>query len=119
MPGKPAALDLGTLREMPRDARLWLFETYLCRDLAKWLDVPPAHRISRTRPLYTQGMDSLTALALQRRLESALRIPVPAHHLLREQSVGELAATLSALVDRSLTPEQADAPPRRRRRVTI
>lgn len=94
-------LDLGTLRAMQGDARQQLVETFLCRDLAKCLDIPPAHRISRTRPLYAQGIDSLTALSLQRRLESTLKIPVPAHHLLREQSVGELASTLSELIDRT------------------
>lgn len=91
------------LRDTHGDARLRGIETFLCRNLARHLDIPPAHRISRTRPLYTQGIDSLTALALQRTLESALGIPVPAHHLLREQSVGELAATLSELIDRSGT----------------
>ncbi|MEU2619744.1 acyl carrier protein [Streptomyces sp. NPDC007157] len=95
------ALDLGALRETPGDDRRRAFETFLCRNLAQHLDIPPAHRIARNRPLYTQGIDSLTALTLQRTLESALNIPVPAHHLLREQSVGELAATLSDLVDRT------------------
>ncbi|MEU0671711.1 acyl carrier protein [Streptomyces sp. NPDC006172] len=94
-------LNLGTLRDTPGDDRQRVFEVFLCRNLAKYLDIPPAHRIARNRPLYTQGIDSLTALALQRTLESALNIPVPAHHLLREQSVGELAATLSELVDRT------------------
>ncbi|MFI1567895.1 acyl carrier protein [Streptomyces sp. NPDC020490] len=101
MSGEPATLDLATLRQLQRDARLQIFERFLCRDLAKCLDIPPAHRISLTRPLRTQGIDSLTALALQRRLQSALRIPVPAHHFLREQSVGELAVTLSELIDRT------------------
>ncbi|MEU9158216.1 acyl carrier protein [Streptomyces sp. NPDC048417] len=102
MPVTPTtALDLGALRETPGDDRRLAFETFLCRNLAQHLDIPPAHRIARDRPLYTQGIDSLTALTLQRTLESALNIPVPAHHLLREQSVGELAAILSDLVDRT------------------
>ncbi|MEW1777542.1 acyl carrier protein [Streptomyces sp. NPDC086777] len=102
MSGTPTtALNLGALRETSGDDRRQAFETFLCRNLAQHLDIPPAHRIARNRPLYTQGIDSLTALTLQRTLESALNIPVPAHHLLREQSVGELAATLSELVDRT------------------
>ncbi|MFD8720582.1 acyl carrier protein [Streptomyces sp. NPDC059629] len=96
-----SALNLGALRETPDDDRRQALELFLCRNLARHLDIPPAHRIARDRPLHTQGLDSLTALTLQRTLESALNIPVPAHHLLREQSVGELAATLSELVDRS------------------
>ncbi|MFD4603664.1 acyl carrier protein [Streptomyces sp. NPDC058464] len=95
------ALNLGALRETAGDDRRRAFEAFLCRNLAQHLDIPPAHRIARNRPLYTQGIDSLTALTLQRTLEAALNIPVPAHHLLREQSVGELAETLSELVDRT------------------
>ncbi|MXM66657.1 hypothetical protein GR925_25310 [Streptomyces sp. HUCO-GS316] len=76
-------------------------ESFLCRNLATYLDIPPAHRIHRDRPLYSQGVDSLTALALQRRLERALRIPVPASALLRENSVSELAAVLADLMRRS------------------
>ncbi|MET7453883.1 acyl carrier protein [Streptomyces sp. NPDC005574] len=76
-------------------------ETFLCRNLASYLDIPPAHRIHRDRPLYSQGVDSLTALALQRRLEHALRIPVPASYLLRENSVSELAAVLADLACRA------------------
>ncbi|MHC0431228.1 acyl carrier protein [Streptomyces sp. O3] len=101
MSGTPATLDPGTLRDTHGDARLRLLETFLCRHLASSLDIPPAHRISQSRPLYTQGIDSLTALVLQRRLESVLQIPVPAHHLLQEQTVGELVATLSELIDRN------------------
>ncbi|MGY5049227.1 acyl carrier protein [Streptomyces sp. 900105755] len=102
MSGIPTtALDLRALRDTSGDDRRQAFETFLCRNLAQHLDIPPGHRIARHRPLYTQGIDSLTALTLQRTLESALNIPVPAHHLLREQSVGELAATLSELVDRT------------------
>ncbi|GAA3302657.1 nuclear transport factor 2 family protein [Streptomyces cinereospinus] len=96
-PSPAATLDLGALRTASGDARLRAIEAFVCRTLETHLDVPPAHRIPRTRPLYAQGIDSLTALAFQRKLESALRIPVPTHHLLREQSVSELAATLADL----------------------
>lgn len=102
MSGTPTTtLNLDALRDDSGDDRRQAFETFLCRTLDRYLDIPPAHRIAPDRPLYTQGIDSLTALAFQRTLESALNIPVPAHHLLREQSVGELAATLSELVDRT------------------
>lgn len=76
---------------------------FLCRNLASYLDIPPAHRIHRDRPLYSQGVDSLTALALQRRLEQALQIPVPASCLLRENSVSELATQLAELMSRTAT----------------
>ncbi|MEV6883115.1 acyl carrier protein [Streptomyces sp. NPDC051135] len=100
MPGNPVTLDTDALRGLRGAARLRAFETYLCRSLAPHLHVPPAHRVSLTRPLYAQGIDSLTALALQRTLESALGIPVPSHQLLREQTVGELAAVLSTTTER-------------------
>ncbi|WP_180685370.1 nuclear transport factor 2 family protein [Streptomyces gossypiisoli] len=111
--GTPAAtLDLGALRTAPGEARLRAIETFVCRTLETYLDVPPAHRIHRSRPLYAQGIDSLTALAFQRKLENALRIPVPTHHLLREQSVSELAATLDDLLT------HADRAERRREAAT-
>ncbi|WP_371670874.1 acyl carrier protein [Streptomyces sp. NBC_00289] len=80
-------------------------EAFLCRNLASYLDIPPAHRIHRDRPLYSQGVDSLTALSLQRRLERDLHIPVPASYLLRENSVSELAAVLADLMRRSTAPQ--------------
>ncbi|GGT26603.1 nuclear transport factor 2 family protein [Streptomyces chromofuscus] len=107
-----AALDLGALRTATGDTRLRAIEAFVCRTLETYLDVPPAHRIHRTRPLYAQGIDSLTALAFQRKLENALRIPVPTHHLLREQSVSELAATLDDLLT------EADRTERRREAAT-
>ncbi|MEU6895970.1 acyl carrier protein [Streptomyces sp. NPDC046557] len=105
---QPLTDRAGTLPDMPEllsstngdgDARLRALETYLCQKLQSTLDVPPAHRINRTRPLYSQGVDSITALALQRKLESALRIPVRTTHLLRENSVTEIAALLAVLID--------------------
>ncbi|MFI9614921.1 nuclear transport factor 2 family protein [Streptomyces sp. NPDC052023] len=92
------APDLGSWRTATGEERLRAVEAFVCRTLETYLDVPPAHRIHRDRPLYAQGIDSLTALAFQRKLEHALRIPVPTHHLLREQSVSELAATLDDLL---------------------
>ncbi|MCB5170205.1 acyl carrier protein [Streptomyces bambusae] len=99
----------GELRAARGEARRQALETYLCQNLRSHLDVPPAHRIDRTRPLYSQGVDSITALALQRKLETALQIPVRTGHLLRENSVTELAALLSDLMDHPtpLTPTAA------------
>lgn len=107
----PATEDLGRLRAAGRDERVQVLEAFLSRKLSTYLDVPPAHRIHRTRPLYTQGIDSLAALAFQRRLESALQIPVPSHLLLREQSLSELAATLAELIDRTPPAPPATAAP--------
>nr|WP_238420679.1 acyl carrier protein [Streptomyces taklimakanensis] len=63
--------------------------------LRHWIDVPPAHRIDRRRPLYSQGVDSITALAFQRRLESALRLSLRTTRPLRDSSVTEIAALLA------------------------
>ncbi|MCH0564271.1 MULTISPECIES: acyl carrier protein [unclassified Streptomyces] len=98
MSGTPSTPDLGRLREAEGDDRVRVLEAFLSRGLSTYLDIPPAHRIHRTRPLYTQGIDSLSALAFQRRLEAALQVPVPSHLLLREQSLSELAATLAELI---------------------
>ncbi|MGW1544508.1 nuclear transport factor 2 family protein [Streptomyces sp. NPDC002309] len=106
----PAALlDLGALRTATGEDRLRALEAFVSRTLETYLDVPPAHRVHRDRPLYAQGIDSLTALAFQRKLENALRVPVPTHHLLREQSVSELAATLDELLSPAERREAATA----------
>ncbi|MFJ4472759.1 nuclear transport factor 2 family protein [Streptomyces sp. NPDC089424] len=104
-----ATLDLGALRAASGEDRLRAIEAFVSRTLETYLDVPPAHRVHRDRPLYAQGIDSLTALAFQRKLENALRIPVPTHHLLREQSVSELAATLDDLLTHAERREAATA----------
>ncbi|MBD0740099.1 acyl carrier protein [Streptomyces sp. CBMA29] len=90
--------DPHVLRAAGIDVRTRIIERYICRQLEPYLHVPPAHRISTDRSLRSQGVDSITALALRRRLVSALGVDVPAADLLRDDSVTEVAALLAALV---------------------
>ncbi|MFF6958446.1 acyl carrier protein [Streptomyces sp. NPDC088197] len=90
--------DPHVLRAAGIDVRTRIIERYICRQLEPYLHVPPAHRISTDRSLRSQGVDSITALALRRRLVSALGVDVPAADLLRDDSVTEVAALLAGLV---------------------
>jgi acyl carrier protein len=86
------------LRAAGIDVRTRIIERYICRQLEPYLHVPPAHRISTDRSLRSQGVDSITALALRRKLVTALGVEVPAADLLRDDSVTEVAALLAVLV---------------------
>lgn len=90
--------DPHVLRAAGIDVRTRIIERYICRQLEPYLHVPPAHRIATDRSLRSQGVDSITALALRRKLVTALGVDVPAADLLRDDSVTEVAALLAALV---------------------
>ncbi|MFF7451873.1 MULTISPECIES: phosphopantetheine-binding protein [unclassified Streptomyces] len=90
--------DPSALRAMDLDARTRTLTAWLCRELGHVLDVPPAHRVGPDRPLRGLGVDSLLALCLKRRLEDELDVHVKTHDLLREDTVGEIAALLAVSV---------------------
>lgn len=102
--------DPHVLRAAGLDVRTRIIERYICRQLEPYLHVPPAHRIATDRSLRSQGVDSITALALRRKLVTALGVDVPAADLLRDDSVTEVAALLAALVAAPPLPEPAPAP---------
>lgn len=86
------------LRAMDLDVLTQIIERYVTRELHHYLDVPPAHRLCAQRPLSSLGVDSLLALLLKRRLESALHVPVRAPQLLRDDTLAQLAAGLAVRV---------------------
>lgn len=102
--------DPHVLRAAGIDVRTRIIERYICRQLEPYLHVPPAHRISTDRSLRSQGVDSITALALRRRLVTALGVDVPASDLLRDDSVTEVASLLATLVAESFEETAADGP---------
>lgn len=106
----PSLPDLPALRAIPLDERTRLIERFLCRQLTRALDVPPAHRISAERSLRGQGMSSLMALQLQRIVEHALRVDVPAGWLLTHDKAGEAAAALAVLLDEAPPPTTLNTP---------
>jgi acyl carrier protein len=98
--------DPRVLRAAGIDVRTRIIERYICRQLEPYLHVPPAHRIATDRSLRSQGVDSITALVLRRKLVAALGVEVPAADLLRDDSVTEVAALLAT----SLAAPPAEAP---------
>ncbi|MCX4408553.1 acyl carrier protein [Streptomyces sp. NPDC059837] len=82
------------LRAMTPDARARTIGHCLRLELQHLLAVPPGHRLSPGLPLRGQGLDTLDALHLGRRIRRALDAEVPAE-VLRESTVGELTALLA------------------------
>ncbi|MCX5410062.1 acyl carrier protein (plasmid) [Streptomyces sp. NBC_00335] len=90
--------DLPALRAADTGSRVRIIEQYICQELTETLDIPPAYRINVRRPLRSQGVDSIMAIQLKRKLETALGVTVKAADLLRDDSVAEVAALLCALM---------------------
>lgn len=90
--------DLPALRAADTATRAGIIERYICQELAQTLDIPPAYRVDVRRPLRSQGVDSLMAIQLKRKLEAALGVTVKAADLLRDDSVAEVSALLCAMV---------------------
>lgn len=90
--------DRQQLRTAGADERIRMIEEYILQELRASLDVPAAHRVSTQHPLRAQGVGSIMALRLKRMLELGLHVDVPAHLLLTDQSVTEIATGLAALV---------------------
>ncbi|MEE1930429.1 acyl carrier protein [Streptomyces sp. TRM 70351] len=103
--------DLDALRAAALEERTEMITAYLCRELTELLDVPPAHRVSRSRPLRTQGVGSITGLQVKRLLEVALQVDLHVADILSGDSVSELAAKLAGrLTDRPGSPAPLAAP---------
>ncbi|GAB3667580.1 acyl carrier protein [Streptomyces sparsus] len=107
-PRTPAP-DLDALRAADVDERIRVIEQFICRELTRVLDVPPAHRIDPRRPMHTQGVGSIMGLQLKRLLELSLGVEVPVVQVLREDSVAELAAGLALRIDGPQGEEPFDA----------
>lgn len=106
-----SALDAQALRAADIDERVRAIEQFICRELTRVLDVPPAHRIDPQRPLHTQGVGSIMGLQLKRLLEIALEVDVEVVQVLREESVAELAASLALRLDDPLGEEAVPSAP--------
>ncbi|WP_367044715.1 acyl carrier protein [Streptomyces sp. Je 1-332] len=94
--------DQQELRTAAADERIRMIEEYILQELRQSLDVPAAHRVSAQHPLRNQGVGSIMALRLKRMLELGLHVDVPAHLLLTNQSVTEIATGLAAQVEAAL-----------------
>lgn len=106
-----SSLDADALRAAGIDERVRAIEEFICHELTRVLDVPPAHRIDPQRPLHTQGVGSIMGLQLKRLLEIALDVDVEVVQVLREESVAELAANLALRLDDPLGGEAVPTAP--------
>lgn len=92
--------DFGFSRETLRVAepavRQRLLESYLAREVARSLQFASPADLDVQQPLYELGVDSLMAIELRSRIQSALRVVVPTEELIKGPSVVELAAQLLA-----------------------
>jgi amino acid adenylation domain-containing protein len=89
-PVESDVLRLEDLAGLPPAERSGLLETALRSELARILRMSPA-RIPADAPLTSLGLDSLNALELRHRLESALGIELPLAALLEGISLSQLA----------------------------
>ncbi|MGP3922546.1 acyl carrier protein [Streptomyces sp. 8N616] len=97
--GRTPAPDLEALRNADVDERTRVIEDFICQELTRVLDIPPAYRVDARRPLHTQGVGSIIGLQLKRLLELALDVEVGVLQVLRTESVAELAAKLALLME--------------------
>ncbi|MFP3992303.1 acyl carrier protein [Streptomyces sp. E11-3] len=101
------------LRAADFELRTRTIADYICQELGRFLEIPPAHRVSASRSLRSQGVGSITALKLRRTLEDALHVEVSAVDLLREITVAEVAAMLAGRLDGPTAEQLAAAGGRR------
>ncbi|MEU8592064.1 acyl carrier protein [Streptomyces sp. NPDC048664] len=100
MTGTTAHGRLGTLPDpaalgaMSPDLRARLIGHCLRLEVQHLLAVPPAHRVFPDRSLSDQGLDSLGALFLQRRIRCVLRREVSSE-VLRTSTVDQLVDLLA------------------------
>ncbi|SDK12297.1 hypothetical protein SAMN04487820_104347 [Actinopolyspora mzabensis] len=84
--------DPETLRATDIDERVESIERFLCQEVTRALELPSEHSVDPSKPLHTQGVGSIVALRLERRIRLLLRIDIGAVRILRASSVTELAA---------------------------
>lgn len=96
--------DLTALRAADPDAQARAIAEYICQELDRFLDGPPPHGLSTSRPLRAQGVGSITALKLRRTIEIGLGIDVEVSELLRDDTVEEVAVLLAARLDSERAP---------------
>jgi FkbH-like protein len=75
------------------EVRQLLLEDYLRELIAQTLRVAPAH-LDTQQPLLAMGLDSLTSIELQQRLDAVLGIDLPLTTLLHSSSIGKLATQI-------------------------
>jgi NAD(P)-dependent dehydrogenase (short-subunit alcohol dehydrogenase family)/acyl carrier protein len=92
--GETSLLDV--LLTAPPQERQPILETHICEHVARVLGTSASKlsELDLQQPLNSLGMDSLMAVQLKNRIETALKVPVPITHFLQSSSVAQLAAQL-------------------------
>ena len=89
----------------PLDQRVELVEGFIIEQVAKVLRISPS-RLSKTKPLNEQGLDSLMAVELFGVLENQLGVPIPPSQLIENPTVEKAAASIAHILE-----TQEGAPP--------
>ena len=105
----------------PADQRVELVEGFIIEQVAKVLRISP-NRLSKTKPLNEQGLDSLMAVELFGVLENQLGVPIPPSQLIENPTVEKAAASIAHILETqegapsttdTNTPGEQDAEPKK------
>jgi len=95
--GGAAQVDiLAQLAQAPVDDRLALLVGFLSEQIVRVLALPASHPVDPQRSLMEMGMDSLMAMELRNRIQTALKAKVAVAALLKGPSIAQLAAAVMA-----------------------
>jgi aryl carrier-like protein len=97
---------LGATPEAERPA---LVTAFLSNQIARVLALGAASRVDPDRSLIDMGMDSLMAMELRNRIQSAVKVPVAVANLLAGASVQQLTTLILSTVDLSASANAAPA----------
>ena len=87
---------LAQLAQAPAEDRLALLVGFLSEQIVRVLALPASHRVDPQRSLMEMGMDSLMAMELRNRIQTALKAKVAVAALLKGPSIAQLAASVLA-----------------------
>jgi acyl transferase domain-containing protein/NADPH:quinone reductase-like Zn-dependent oxidoreductase/aryl carrier-like protein len=99
---------LAQLAQAPAEDRLALLVGFLSDQIVRVLALPASHQVDPQRSLMEMGMDSLMAMELRNRIQTALKVKVAVAALLKGPSIAQLAA--SVLADTALAAGPSEAP---------
>jgi NADPH:quinone reductase-like Zn-dependent oxidoreductase/aryl carrier-like protein len=89
--------------------RAELISTFLADQVVKVLALGASHKVDPHRSLVDMGMDSLMAMELRNRIQSALKVRVAVADLLKGPSIDKLSAELLTAVAPSVSEHAAEA----------
>jgi acyl transferase domain-containing protein/NADPH:quinone reductase-like Zn-dependent oxidoreductase/NAD(P)-dependent dehydrogenase (short-subunit alcohol dehydrogenase family)/acyl carrier protein len=94
--GISAADTLASLASAPEGERAGLISAFLAEQLVKVLALGASYQVDRHRSVMDMGMDSLMAMELRNRIQSAFKVRLDVSDLLKGPSVHQLSTALLA-----------------------